>query len=131
PEKDFVTQYGAWAPGNYFSLIAQRHMHEFGTTRENFAEVAISQRANAVRRPKSLQKQPLTKDEYFAARLISEPLCLFDYTMECDGAVAVITTSADRARDLRQTPAYVMSVATGGEGRWGGGIGWMGMDDDL
>jgi acetyl-CoA acetyltransferase len=131
PEKDFVTQYGAWAPGHYFSLIAQRHMHEFGTTREHFAEVAIAQRANAIRRPKSLQTKPLSKDEYFQARMISDPLCLFDYTMECDGAVAVITTTAERARDLRQPPAYVMAVATGGEGRWGGGIGWMGMDDDL
>ncbi len=131
PEKDFVTQYGAWAPGHYFSMIAQRHMHEFGTKREHFAEVVIAQRENAIRRPKSLQKQSLTIDEYFDARMISDPLCLYDYTMECDGAVAVITTSAERARDLRHRPAYVMSVATGGEGRWGGGIGWMGMDDDI
>ena len=62
------------------------------------------ERANAIRRPTSLQKQPLTLDEYFAARMISDPLCLFDYTMETDGAVAVITTSADRAKDLRQPP---------------------------
>jgi acetyl-CoA acetyltransferase len=131
PEKDFVTPYGAWAPGHYFSLLAQRHMYEYGTTREHFAEVAISQRKNAVRRPKSLQKTELTLEEYFDARMISDPLCLYDYTMECDGAVAVITTTAERAVDLRQPPAYVMSVATGGDGRWGGGIGWMGMDDDL
>jgi acetyl-CoA acetyltransferase len=131
PERDFLTPYGAWAPGHYFSLIARRHMHEYGTSREHFAEVVISQRQNAIRRPKSLQKDPLTLDEYFSARMISDPLCLYDYTMECDGAVAVITTTAERARDLRQTPAYVMGVATGGDGRWGGGIGWMGMPDDL
>ena len=80
------------------------------------------ERANAIRRPTSLQKQPLTLDEYFAARMISDPLCLFDYTMESDGAVAVITTSADRAKDLRQPPAYILSSAHGGSGRWGPAI---------
>jgi acetyl-CoA acetyltransferase len=54
--------------------------------------------------------------------MISDPLCLFDYTMESDGAVAVITTSADRARDLRQPPAYILSSAHGGSGRWGPAI---------
>ena len=131
PEQDFLLPYGAWAPGHYFSLIAQRHMYEYGTTRDHFAEVAITQRNNALRSPKALQKEPLTREQYFSAPMISDPLCLYDYTMECDGAVAVITTSAERARDLRQPPAYVMGIATGGDGRWGGGIGWMGMPDDL
>ena len=54
--------------------------------------------------------------------MISDPLCLFDYTMESDGAVAVITTSADRAKDLRQPPAYILSSAHGGSGRWGPAI---------
>ena len=69
-----------------------------------------------------LQTKPLTLDEYFAARMISDPLCLFDYTQESDGAVAVITTSADRAKDLRQPPAYILSSAHGGTGRWGPAI---------
>ena len=77
---------------------------------------------NAIRRPTSLQTQPLTLDEYFAARMISDPLCLFDYTQESDGAVAVITTSADRAEDLRQPPVYILSSAHGGSGRWGPAI---------
>ncbi|MCU1395531.1 MAG: thiolase [Ilumatobacteraceae bacterium] len=131
PEKDFISPYGVFAPGHFFSLIAQRHMYEFGTTREHFAEVAINTRNNALNRPKALHEKPLTLDEYFGARMISDPLCLYDYTMESDGAVAVITTSADRAKDLRQTPAYVLAGAAGGDGRWGRGIGWMGMPDDL
>ena len=106
-------------------------MYEYGTTREHFAEVAITQRTNALTRPKALHKAPLTREDYFAARMISDPLCLYDYTMESDGAVAVITTSADRAKDLRHPPAYVMAGASGGDGRWGRGIGWMGMPDDL
>ncbi len=61
-------------------------------------------------------------DDYFNARMISEPLCLFDYTMETDGAVAAVVTSADRARDLRQPPVYIMASANGGMGRWGPAI---------
>lgn len=131
PEKDFVAPYGVFAPGHYFSLIARRHMHEYGTKREHFAEIAISQREFALKRPKALHKTALTLDDYFNARMISDPLCLFDYTMESDGAVAVVTTSAERARDLRHPPAYIMASAHGGDGRWGRGISWMGMPDDL
>jgi acetyl-CoA acetyltransferase len=62
--------------------------------------------------------------------MISEPLCLYDFCLECDGAVAVVTTSAERARDLRHPPAYVLASAHGGHGRWGQAITWMGMPDD-
>lgn len=131
PEKDFIGPYGVYAPGHFFSLIAKRHMHQFGTTREHFAEVAITTRNYALTHPKALRKTPLTLEDYFAARMISDPLCLFDYTMESDGAIAVITTTADRAKDLKQVPAYIMASSAGGDGRWGKGIGWMGMPDDL
>jgi acetyl-CoA acetyltransferase len=122
PSTAFSANSGLLSPGHSFSVLTQRHMHLYGTRREHFAEVAISQRENAIKRPTSLQKHPLTLDEYFAARMISEPLCLFDYTQETDGAVAVITTSADRAKDLRQPPAYILASANGGSGRWGPAI---------
>ena len=81
------------------------------------------QRDNAIRRPDGAHAdEPLTLDDYFNARMISDPLCLFDYTMETDGAVAVITTSAERAKDLRQPPVYIMGSAHGGTGRWGPAI---------
>ena len=80
PSTAFSANSGLLSPGHSFSVLTQRHMHLYGTKREHFAEVAISQRENAIRRPTSLQKQPLTLDEYFAARMISDPLCLFDYT---------------------------------------------------
>ena len=74
----------------------------------------------AIRRPTTaLQTKPLTVDDYFDARMISDPLCLLDYTMESDGAVAVVTASASRARDLRQPPVYIMGSAHGGIGRTG------------
>jgi acetyl-CoA acetyltransferase len=104
------------SPGQNFAMITNRHMHQYGTKREHFAEICISQRANAIRRPTSLMREPLTLEDYFNARMISEPLCLFDYTPETDGAVAVITTSVDRARDLQQPPAIIMGTANGGTG---------------
>ncbi|GIU90093.1 MAG: hypothetical protein KatS3mg010_1192 [Acidimicrobiia bacterium] len=97
PEGDFVQPSGLMAPGQMFAVLAQRHMHRYGTTREHFCEVAMSTRDNAVRRPTALMREPLTREQYFAARMISDPLCLYDFCLECDGAVAVVTTSAARA----------------------------------
>jgi acetyl-CoA acetyltransferase len=123
PSMAFTASSGLISPGHSFSLLTKRHMHQYGTTREHLAEIAISQRNNAIRRPlTALQKEPLTREDYFNARIISDPLCLFDYTMEIDGAVAVITTSAVRARDLKQPPVYIMGSANGGAGRWGSAI---------
>jgi acetyl-CoA acetyltransferase len=123
PSVAFSAGSGLMSPGHSFSVLTQRHMHQYGTTREHLAAIAMSQRDNAVRRPQTaLQKNPLTLDDYFNARMISDPLCLYDYTMETDGAVAVITTSAERARDLKQPPVYVMASANGGMGRWGPAI---------
>lgn len=123
PSAAFTANNGLLSPGHSFSLLTKRHMHLYGTQREHFAEVAISTRDNAVRRPETaLRTEPLTLDEYFNARMISDPMCLFDYTMESDGAVAVITVAADRAKDLRQPPVYIMGSAHGGTGRWGQAI---------
>jgi len=130
PEKDFTSPSGLMGPGQMFAVLTSRHMHLYGTKREHLAEVAISTRANAIRRETSIMKAPLTFDDYFAARLISEPLCLYDFCLECDGAVAVITTSLERARDLRHPPVRVTASAHGGMGRWGQAITWMNMPDD-
>jgi acetyl-CoA acetyltransferase len=131
PSQDFLTPYGNFAPGHYFALVAKRHMHEYGTTREHLFEICRQQREYASTRPKALYKAPLTHEDYFNARMIAEPLCLYDFTVECDAAAAVVITSAERARDLRQRPVYLLASAMGGEGRWGEGMSWMGMDDDL
>src|SRR3546814_6673137 len=109
------------------SLLARRHMHHYGTRREAFAEIAISSRNNALNRPKARMKKPLTLEDYFNARMIAEPLCLYDFCQETDGAVAVITTSIDRARDLKQKPVPVVAVAHGGTRDWGRAFGWFGM----
>jgi acetyl-CoA acetyltransferase len=130
PQTDFLAPSGLVGPGQMFSLLARRHMHKYGTTREHLAEVAMSTRDNAVRNPTSVMREPLTKEEYFSGRMIADPLCLYDHCLETDGAVAVITTSAERAADLRHPPVYVSGTAHGGAGRWGQAIGWMGMPDE-
>ena len=122
PSMAYVAHAGLMSPGHSFSLLTQRHMHLYGTRRDAFAEVAVSTRANAITRPTALRREPLTKEDYFNARMISDPLCLYDYTMESDGAAAVITTSAARAKDLKQKPVYIMGSAHGGMGRWGSAI---------
>ena len=76
-------------------------------------------------------RTPLTLDDYFNARMIAEPFCLFDFCLECDGSVAVVTTSVERAEDLRHPPVYVTATAHGGHGRWGQAITWMGMPDEI
>ena len=118
----FISGAGLMAPGHSFALLTKRHMELYGTKREHLAEVAISQRENAIRRPTALQRNPLTLDEYFSARMIADPLCLYDFTMETDGAVAAVVTSAERARDLRHPPVYIAGSAHGGMGRWGSAI---------
>ena len=112
------------------SLLTRRHMHQYGTTRDAFAEIAISTRQNALSRPKARYREPLTREQYFGSRMIADPLCLYDFCMESEGAVAIVTTSLERARDLRQPPVPVVSAAHGGTREWGRGFSWFGMPDD-
>lgn len=130
PIGSFLQPSGLVGPGHLMSVLARRHMHQYGTTRDAFAEIAISTRDNALNRPKAIQKTPLTREEYFNGRMIAEPMCVYDFCLETEGAVAVITTSIDRARDLRQKPVPVVAVAHGGSRDWGRGFAWYGMPDE-
>jgi acetyl-CoA acetyltransferase len=131
PVIGFMANAGMASPGHSFSILTQRHMHQYGTKREHFAHVAINQREFAATRPTALRTEPLTMDDYFNARMISDPLCLLDYTMESDGAVAAVITSAARAADLRHPPVYIMGSAHGGMGRWSTAIfTWFQMPDE-
>ena len=130
PEAAFYKSAGLVSPGQMFALLAQRHMHQYGTRREHFAEVALSTRKNACTHPAALMREPLTLESYMAAPMIAEPHCLYDYCLESDGAVAVIVTSAARARDLRRRPIHIRASAQGGAGEWGRSIYWMNMPDE-
>ncbi|GCE42510.1 Lipid carrier protein IgrF [Rhodococcus wratislaviensis] len=130
PLNSFIQPSGLSGPGHLMSVLTRRHMHQYGTTRDAFAEIAMSSRKNAENRPKAMQRKPMTKEDYFNARMIAEPLCLFDFCLETEGAIAVITMAADRAKDTKQTPVPVVAVAHGGTKEWGRAFGWFGMPDE-
>ncbi len=124
PDNSFFRAPGLTAPGQFAALIARRHMHEYGTRREAFAEVAISSRLNASTNPSAVMRQPITLDDYFSARMLADPLCRLDYCLESDGAVAIILTSPERAADLAQKPVQVAAAVHGGAGEWGRAFMW-------
>jgi len=89
-------------------------MHEFGTTQEQLGAIALAMRKHAQRNPKAVMcGRPMTMEDYLASPVIADPYRLFDCCLETDGAAALIVTTAERARDLRQKPIYVMAVAEG------------------
>jgi acetyl-CoA acetyltransferase/uncharacterized OB-fold protein len=93
------------------AMISMRHRVEYGTTDEQYADVAIAFREHARRNPHAVMRAPLTREEHHVSRMISDPLRLYDCNIETDGAVAMIVTSAERARDLRQPPAIIRAGA--------------------
>jgi len=106
--------FGLLRPVDEIAMLARRHMHEYGTTREHLANVALAFRKHANRNPNAtMYEKPMTRDDYMNARWISEPLCLYDNCLETDGALAVVITSAERARDLRRPPAYIHAFGQG------------------
>lgn len=130
-ESAFITPAGMVGPGHLMSLLVRRHMHRFGTRREAFAEVVMASRENAANRPSALRRSPLSYEEYWASPMIADPLCRLDFCMETDGAVAVVTTTAERARDLRHKPVHIMAGVHGGVRDWGRSFTGMHMPDDL
>ena len=106
PEQDFRPRY----PVSQFALAAARHMHEFGTTREQLAEVAVAARAWARTNDRAFAQDPLTVGDVLAARMLSTPLTKLDACLVTDGGGALVLTSAERARDLRRPPALVLGA---------------------
>ena len=103
--------YGMLIPGSWIAIIANRYMHTYGVTREDLGRVAISQRNYALNNPRAYgYGKPLTMEDYLGAKMIAEPLCLYDFCQETDGGCAILITSADRAGDLRQKPAIIRGV---------------------
>ena len=106
--------FGLLRPVDEIAMLTRRYMHEYGATRDHLANVALAFRSHANRNPvATMYEKPLTREQYLDARWISEPLCLFDNCLETDGALAVVVTSAERARDLATTPAYIHAFAQG------------------
>lgn len=106
--------FGLLRPVDEIALLTRRYLHEYGATREHLANVAVSVRRMANANPRAvMHERTLSREEYLAARWISEPLCLFDNCLETDGALACVLVGADRARDCRQPPVFVHAFAQG------------------
>jgi acetyl-CoA acetyltransferase len=114
--------YGLLTPAQCFAMIVRRHMHEYGTRPEHLAALCMTQRDHAVTNPRAMMRSPLTEEDYFASRLITDPFRLYDCCLENDGGGALIVTSAARARDLKQKPAYILATSQGGAGAWGNAL---------
>jgi len=99
--------YGMTSPGAAVGHMWRRYMHEFGATEDALAIAAMNNRRNGAKNPNAVFQKPITKEEYMAARYIAEPLRLFDYCIINDGGVAMIVTTAEKAKTLKQPPVYV------------------------
>jgi acetyl-CoA acetyltransferase len=107
-DAQFMAPYGCSTIIQWHALAWQRYMHVYGVTGEALAALALNSRRNANLNPRAFfYKEKMTREDYFASRWIAEPLRLFDCDVPVDGCVAMIVTSAERARDLRRPPAYI------------------------
>src|SRR5690606_31192448 len=98
-------------PVSSYALAAARHMHQYGTTKEQLGEVAIAARKWAQKNPDAFMRDELTMDAYLAARSVSSPLGVRDCCLVTDGAAAVVMVRADRAQELTQHPVYLLGAA--------------------
>jgi acetyl-CoA acetyltransferase len=97
----------------YGALAMQRYLHETGSTREQFAQLAVVSRANAAGNPLAVYRDPLAVDDYLGARMVSDPLCLYDCDVPVDGAVAVVVSRADSPLVDRRRAVGIEALGTG------------------
>jgi acetyl-CoA acetyltransferase len=102
--------WGFTSPGAGHALMYQRHAQMYGTTADDLAEVAVAFRSHACLNPSAVMKKPITAQDHAASRFITEPLRLLDYCLINDGAVCLILTSAERARDLKRPPVLISGI---------------------
>jgi acetyl-CoA acetyltransferase len=112
----WLRPFGAVSAAHWIGLMASRYVHEYGLRREQLGWVAVNNRAHAALTPYAVYREPITIDDYLAARIISSPLCLYDCDVPCDAAVAFVVSSADTVADLR-LPVRVEAVGSAFGGR--------------
>ncbi|MDQ8035131.1 MAG: thiolase [Bordetella sp.] len=108
----YEAPYDPLSPLSSYALAAARHMHQYGTTREQLAEVALAANRWAQRNPEAQLREPATLDSILSARMVSDPLTVRDCCLVTDGAGAFVLVRAERARDLPRKPVYVLGNAT-------------------
>ena len=106
----YETPYRPVMPASAYALAASRHFHQYGTTREQLAQIAVAARQWALLNPAAWEKAPLTVEEVLSSRMVSHPLTVRDSCLVSDGGGAVVMTSAARAKQLRKPPAYVLGT---------------------
>jgi acetyl-CoA acetyltransferase/uncharacterized OB-fold protein len=112
PTAEYRLPFGALSPTNWIALLASQYLHRYGATRETLGWIALNGRANAARNPIAIYRDPLTMDDYLGARMVSSPLGLYDCDAPCDGAVAIVVSSADAAPDSHSKRIRVEAVGT-------------------
>src|SRR6266508_6229464 len=113
-KQNLEVPFGFFPQPVYFATIMRRHMLEFGTTEEQFGAIAVASRRHANLHPDAvMHDKKMTLDDYLASPVLADPLRMFDSCLISDGGAAFITTSTERARDLRQPPAVVAGVGEG------------------
>ncbi|WBQ15751.1 thiolase family protein [Sphingobium yanoikuyae] len=107
----WVSPFGAFSAANWTAQFAMRHMTRYGLTREQLAQVALNDHANAARNPRAIVKKPLTMDEYMAARMISSPFCLYDCDRFTDASTVLIVSAGDALDEIKTTPIRIAASA--------------------
>jgi len=114
---EWTLPFAAPSAAIWIAMMAERHFHEYGTTREQLAQIALNARKNAGVNPNAIYRDAMTMEDYLGVRMISSPLCLYDCDVPCDGATAVIVSRADTVADLRKPAIQVEAVGTALRGR--------------
>lgn len=125
PDQEFDYAAGYVIPPQWFAMWATRHQYIYGTTAEDFAAVAITQRSHAAANPNAVMRMPLTLDEYLASRMVTTPLRVLDCSLEVDGACAIVMTTLDRARDMPHRPIVIKAAAAS----YNVGVSWVDWPD--
>jgi acetyl-CoA acetyltransferase len=115
PFLDMYGPYGLLTPASWVAIAARRYMHDYGVTNEHFGRISVVDRKHAANNPAAwFYQRPITLEDHQSSRWIVEPvLRLLDCCQESDGGVAMVVTTPERARDLRQPPALVVAAAQG------------------
>lgn len=113
----FMIPYGAASAACWVACYARRHMHDYGTTRTQLGAIAVNGRANAASNPDAIYTEPMTIDDYLAVRMVSDPLCLYDCDVPCDGSTAVVVSHRDYAPDAPAGAVGVNAMGTAIRGR--------------
>jgi acetyl-CoA acetyltransferase len=101
----------AYSAANWTAVYATRHMKRYGLTREQLAQIALNDHANAALNPRAIVKKPLTMDEYMSARLVTTPFCLYDCDRFTDASTVLIVSAGDALDEVKTTPIRIAATA--------------------